>query len=493
MLEKRHIGASSIRKTSIKKGGKKKNTTNTTNTKSNGKKKNDNKSVKSNINVNRKINVNNNRNLKKVEKDFIEVDIFNSPKAFDEMADLASNFKGQLAKMLEKEAKSEEMGRSTGKQWYPTKSAYLNSFGPIENFSRQFSEEQKRRINAIIFNRSNADGYMSALMAWQYLTEGGKKKDLDVFVMGISPQFEKSGISKKIPWDHLKGRHVYITDISYNLDTINHLANEVASSVIYIDDHADGLKSLKGFPFIAPYDQNLPHSSCALASKFFFPNDVPSAHVQYIENNDAKLARKGIRFGNYYSMAFAVRYDDNTWYSESFSNRMYDGMLEMMNGDLNTHTPAYYIFIGNYMNEIRENMKRAARGNARVRNFLGYRAAVLNFDQPGLTKVISRELASKMYDPSGHMVMDYKDKSPYVDGAQSVEVGICFAYHMNRRMWNFDIHTDAHRSKTDMFELYNKIKQTPGFKDGQPKQFNIHFYFDGNPADLFIGGGNKFC
>lgn len=464
----------------VKKGGKKVSTLNKNDINKNAIKKN-------------KMNIKNNRNLQKVEKDFIEVDIFSSPKAFDEIADLASNFRGQLAKMLEKEAKAENMGRSLGKQWYPTKSSYLNSFGAIEEFSKQYSEEQKRRINAIIFNRSNADGYMSALMVWQYLTNGGKKDNLDVFVMGISPQFEKSGISKKIPWDHLKGRHVYMTDLAYNMDTVNHLANKVASSLIYVDDHGDSLKNLRGLSFVAPYDPNLPHSSCALSSKFFFPDDIPSAHVQYVENNDAKLSRKEIRFGNYYSMAFAVRYDDNTWYSESFSNRMYDGMLEMLYHDLTTHTPAYYIFVGNYMNELRENMKRAARGNARVRNFLGYRAAVLNFDQPGLTKVISRELASKMYDPSGRMVMDFKDKSPFVENARPVELGICFAYHMNRRQWNFDIQTDAHRSKIDMYELYNKIRQTPGFKEGQPHQFNIHFYFDGNPADLFINGDNKFC
>jgi len=55
---------------------------------------------------------------------------------------------------------------------YKTEEDYEKSLEGAVEFSKKFTEEQKQSFNVIIFN-NNADGIISAYVAWNYLTEGG--------------------------------------------------------------------------------------------------------------------------------------------------------------------------------------------------------------------------------------------------------------------------------------------------------------------------------
>jgi hypothetical protein len=160
-------------------------------------------------------------------------------------------------------------------------------------------------------------------------------------------------------------------------------------------------------------------------------------------------------------MAFDVRITDNTSpkFSNEFRNRMYNGMMNEVHEIFTCHTPAFLIFIGSFMFEYRENLKREIVGNAQIRKFQGYKVAVLNFDSPSLTKVVGREMTTRFPD---------------------VDFAIIWAWHYSKGAYRAQFIDNHRQTKINMAELARKVSQLPdaGAKTssgGHPHIGNLYY------------------
>ena len=157
---------------------------------------------------------------------------------------------------------------------YKTEEEYEESFKSAIEFSKQFTDEQKKSFDVIIFHR-NADGAVSGYIAWNYITNGGENKTKDLTVLTSKPDYGSKGISYNIQKleRFLTGKNVLMVDLSYNLETIEYI-NNITNFFVTIDNHpADEINEL---PYAYVTDtymqgtkQKAHHAACAAVWKFF--------------------------------------------------------------------------------------------------------------------------------------------------------------------------------------------------------------------------------
>lgn len=110
--------------------------------------------------------------------------------------------------------------------------------------------------------------------------------------------------------------------------------------------------------------------------------------------------------------------------------------------------------------------------NAQAMNFMGYKCAILNFDAPGLAKVVGRQIVS-----------NFKSKGDPID------FSIVWAYQHLRNEYRIQFITDHSRSHTnvDVGALARKLGGLPGAGkqggSGHPDIGNL--YWKDSIFDLF--------
>ena len=109
---------------------------------------------------------------------------------------------------------------------YKTEEEYEESLKDSVNFSKKFTEKEKKDIDVIIYNKGNADGIMSGYIAWNFITEGGTNGK-DVKILYSNPDLKQSGISYNITRfeNSLKDKNVIMVDLSFNKETIEYVKN----------------------------------------------------------------------------------------------------------------------------------------------------------------------------------------------------------------------------------------------------------------------------
>lgn len=122
------------------------------------------------------------------------------------------------------------------------------------------------------------------------------------------------------------------------------------------------------------------------------------------------------------------------------------------------------------MNEIRENMKYEIANLAQPATFQGYRVGVLNFDAPGLAKVVGRQIVS-----------NFKARKVPID------FSVIWAYQYLRKEYRIQLATDHSAGSTNVAEIAAKIGSLPeGGREGGGGHPNMaSFYWKGNIFDLF--------
>jgi len=349
--------------------------------------------------------------------------------------------------------------------------AYQNSIGPeIIAFSKKFTDKQKHDINYVLYHRANSDGISASFIFWKYATNSGKDKSrTDIIFEPFDPGFVRGGgVNPRITaiLDKLQGKNVLGLDLSLNGETLSAIKN-AAASFIWIDDHAS-TRNAAGIPEVFV---GKGHAACAYTYKFFYPDKPIPVFIQYIDNSDAKLFLPFLPYGDLFNLAFGVRITNNVLLSKQMTRQVYGGIFEQMNEMFpEDKQPTFMIFIGNYMNEIRENMKYEIVNLAQPATFQGYRVGVLNFDAPGLAKVVGRQIVS-----------NFKARKVPID------FSVIWAYQYLKREYRIQLATDHSTSSINVAEIATKLGSLPeGGKEGGGGHPNMaSFYWKGNIFDLF--------
>ena len=347
---------------------------------------------------------------------------------------------------------------------FATNSNYQASFGDIIAFEKGHAA-QKAKLDTIIYHASNNDGLLSAYIAWRYLTKDLGKKDVALY--GYKPSHSAQQVDQTVERNlsRLTGRNIIILDLSYNEQTITALS-KAAASVISIDDHNRITK--KTADVFVGDDR---HSACAYTWKFFNPTKPVPRIVQYIDDSDRKLHLAFLPFSNLFASSFGIRYGHTIMQSNL------NTMFEKLHVLFENNNPNFWIFIGKYMEEMKDALKEQIAINARPATFGGsYKVYVLNFGSPALLKPVARQIISN-YKSRGEnadfvVIWDYE---------YSLNGGPAFSLTM----------VEDHQRKAPQFnlpELAQKIGRiAPHPRGAGGSKYIGHAYFTGNIFDLFNG------
>lgn len=343
------------------------------------------------------------------------------------------NFNKYLGNSVKKLQFNNGKNRSDPK--YKTEKDYQNSFDDIIKFSEKF--KNKKDIGAIIYHDENNDGVIAAYYAWTYLyKEHGK--DIDFFPLkpGHSP-----GVDKRVQilLPKLNGKLVLILDLSYNTETLNAIRSN-SKGIILIDDHPET-------SHIGDNDKNMfvSHNHAAVAStyKFFYPKNKVPKIAQYVDDSDGKLFLPFISYSNLFALTIGFRFIHNVY--KLSGNKLFEELDNVLKDD----NPNFFIFIGNYYDEVRENIKAQIAKNAKTANFQGYKVAVLNFNAPALSKVVGRQI-----------ITNFQNRGEKIDFA------VLWGYEYTAEGYRISLIDDHKQTQINLPQIAKKLGQIGGHPIG---------------------------
>lgn len=347
-------------------------------------------------------------------------------------------------------------GKNITKSKYKTEAEYQKSFGDILDFEKKYSAKNKKDINLVIYHDDNNDGIIAAYVAWKYLVKDNKKS---VDFYGLKPGFGEM-INRRIEniMGEIRGKNVLILDLSYNKETLNAI-RDAAKSLIVIDDHPETTE--KGKDIFIGKD----HAAVAYTWKFFYPGEKVPKVIQYVDDSDRKLFLPFVPFSNLFALALGFRFVHNIF--KASGEKLFEALDELLKGD----NPNFFVFIGKYYDEVRENIKMQVANNAKMTNFQGYRVGVLNFNAPALTKVVGRQI-----------VTNFQARGQPIDFA----VLWGYEYTANPPAYNVTLIDDHKQTRINMAEIAKKLSKLGGHpKGGGGKQHEAHFYWNRDIWELF--------
>ena len=186
--------------------------------------------------------------------------------------------------------------QNTRNSLYKTPDDYEKSFDKILKFRGEFSPDDIKKIDVVIYHDENNDGMGSAAIAWKYLSSDNSK---NVKYIPLKP-------GKIVNTNLIKDKNVILLDIDIDKSKkmINTLEKD-SSSVVIIDDHGS-LKSTKKLRVFAGESSNKKMEHQHNTWKFFSTKES-SLFVQYIDNQDAKLYMPFTPFSQLVSEAIGYR------------------------------------------------------------------------------------------------------------------------------------------------------------------------------------------
>lgn len=306
---------------------------------------------------------------------------------------------------------------------YKTEEEYEESLKSASEFGKQFTVEQKKSFDVIIFHK-NADGAISGYIAWDYLTDSGKTNK-QLKILTARPDYGKAGISNNIKKleHYLSGKNVLMVDLSYNKETIEYI-NSITNFFVTIDNHpADEIAEL---PYIYITDtylkgtkQKATHGACAAVWKFFHPDEKVPYIIQSIDSSDVKLYLKYLPDPDPVAMAIDVKFIKNQTRSNYHSNpeELFKDLHEFFTDGTSLQGLNFLAVLGQVMGRFAENMKMEVVRNAQPAKFISktgktYNVWILNYAQPGLLKRVGKNIAEIHRDADFAVIWfyDYRKK-----------------------------------------------------------------------------------
>jgi hypothetical protein len=349
---------------------------------------------------------------------------------------------------------------------YKTEEEYDKSFTDSIIFSNKFTEEQKKSFDVIIFNKSNADGVMSAYIAWDYITNGGSL-NTNIKFFGTIPNFQNFGVSKVIKAleNNITGKNVFMADLSFNKDTLE-FVNKIANFFIFIDNHsAVGIAELPYAYTTDTRSKNFAnHAACAATWKFFYPDKKVSYVVQSIDSGDAKLYLSYLPDPDPINLALAVKFVKNQTKPEYNTNPiiLFKDLHTFLTDGTSLQALNFLAVLGQIMSRYAENMKlevasKAVKATLITPDKKEYKITVLNYSQPGLLKRVGKYMASQNPD---------------------TDFSVIWFYNYRERQFDVTL-TTSHRpgSTVDIIKIAKSFGGS-GFKDIS------RFVLSGQPGDI---------
>jgi hypothetical protein len=296
---------------------------------------------------------------------------------------------------------------------YRNEEEYDQSFDAMRTFQSNYTDLQKKSFDVVLFHQKNLDGALSAYIYWLYKTEAGTLPS-NVTWIGLRSDFRQRGnVSPSINYilPQLKDKNVLLLDLSYNKATHEKIA-QVAKFYLVIDDHED--ESLVDIPhhFVAHK-----HSTVGVTWKFFFPDEKVPYFLQYADSSDAALNLPYLPEINPFVISMYVRFVKNQKKEKIYLQEpelMFQDIQDMMSGS-SVQGVNFMVVMGLMMSRFRENMKMEIAKQAAPATFAGYPVYILNFSQPGMTKVIAKHIASNHPDVPFAVVWHYDMRNKRYD------------------------------------------------------------------------------
>lgn len=346
--------------------------------------------------------------------------------------------------------------KNMSKSKYKTEKEYQNSFDDIIKFQSKFTDTQKKSIDIVAFHNDNNDGVVSAYFAWKYLMFENKK---DVKFVGLKPGKSK-GVDYRVKniVNIINGKNVLILDLDYNEETFNFM-KQSSKMMMVIDDHHGGKEYNDPNAFIGKN-----HAAVAYTFKFFYPKENVPKVVQYVDDSDAKLFLPFIPFPDLFSSALGFRFVHNIFMPIG------PNAFEKMHIFFKDDNVNFFIFLGKYFEQVKDNLKNQIAQNARIMDFQGYKVGTLNFNSPALSKPVGRQIVSNFN----------RDRDV-------INFAVLFGYEFTVSAWRVQLIDDHKQTKINLKEIAEKL----GKISGHPRGAGGHvphvgnFYWTGDIFDLF--------
>lgn len=302
------------------------------------------------------------------------------------------NFNKTLTKCVEKYKLVDP--KSAGRDKV-SQAVYQKSFDDILAFQKQFTSIQKKKIDVVVYNVANNDGLFCGYLAWRYLYLENNK---EITIFPQKPASSNREVNRRLNnlFTTAKDKVVLIMDLQYGQANLDELS-KVAKEIIIIDDHAEAKGDVKLGKNIKYFFGDNKHSAVTYTWKFFYPKEDVPLVLQYIDESDRKLGIDGIEYTNLFASALSFRVTNNPYIPKSKS---YDPkadpkskFYQELNNFFEMGDPALWTFIGNYYEEVVENMKTQIANNYCIKNFQGYKVGMMNFNAPGfLSHKVARQI-----------------------------------------------------------------------------------------------------
>ena len=351
---------------------------------------------------------------------------------------------------------------------YSSEEEYQNSLESSIAFSNKFTEEQKKSLNVIIFNRGNSDGLFSAYIAWEYITGG--VPDNNVKLLISNPNLQKYGVANEIKRleNYITGKNVIIVDLSYNKETLE-FVKQKANFFVFIDNHiAPGILELPYVYTTAVDSKKFPvHAACAAVWKFFYQTKPVSYFIQSVDSGDAKLYLPYLPDQDSINVALSVKFVKNQTKKEYSKNpvALFTDLHSFFKEGTSMQSLNFLNVLGQVMSRFGENLKIEVASKAVRATFKtpekDYKVTVLNYSQPGLVKRLGKYMASQNPDTDFSVIWFYNYKDRVFDVTISTS---------HRPGHTIDL------SKISSF--YGEKVSGTVFKDSG------HFRYPGNPGDI---------
>jgi hypothetical protein len=349
-----------------------------------------------------------------------------------------------------------------------TEAEYQQSFADILQFEKRVPASRKKNFDVCLYHTNNTDGFAGAYVFWNFMTDGGTIPNVDITIKGIQSGSPPGRVSDKVQRVErlIAGKRVLIIDLGMNNETVDYI-RDITEDFLIIDDHPNITTSAAKYP--DNVFSNKMHSASASTYKFFYPDQKIPLLFQYIDSNDIKMFLPYLVYTNAFDVGLSVRITKNNFLKRKGKMDMvYGGAFSLFHEIFQFDNPNMIIFMGKYMTEIRENMKYEAANNVTVTKLLGYNVGILNFELPGLSKVVARQILS-----------DFKERG------QPLDFAITWSYQQNSKKYRFQIVEDHSNQNPVAASLANYIAKSgicPNAIDGGGRDWmgNLIMRGDGN-------------
>ena len=341
--------------------------------------------------------------------------------------------------------------------FFKNEEEYQNSFDKIISFSKEITTTQKNNIDVVMFHTNNEDGLMAAYYIFKYFEN---KKEL-IFIP-TRPSSSNNRLNYRLKkYDHImKDKNIIIVDLSFGKANYDYLSN-LCKSIIIIDDHPRQNTLLEKYKNIDYFIGDDKHCASVYTYKFFNPKINVPLDLIYIDNNDRKLQLPFINstLYRYITVYNNFKIIHSPYLNIRFtSNADFKKLEELLNVSIE-----YKSLVGKLYDEVSNNIKSQVAVNAVKNKFCGHSVYILNYNDPVLYKMVSREMFT-LAEKNGDVI----------------DFVVLYGWEFKSNAYKIFV-SEKHSGKPPKYtkELYNILNKYGKFttQSGKITQYVLNFYY----------------